>query len=527
MEKPHICMNNTNSSARKEKKKTTLLLALIPIIVLISLLGINVGLYKGDATGGPNQLALIIGAATAVVISLSLKYTWEEVLKGIVKSIKTSLPSILILLIIGALIGTWMLSGVVPTMIYYGLELMNPNFFLVATCIVCTVISLATGSSWTTVSTVGVALIGVAQGLGIPAPMAAGAIISGAYFGDKISPLSDTTNLASAVSGAELFTQIRYMFYTTTPTYIITLTAFTILGLTIETNSTENSVEVLMATLKDTYYISPVLFLVPAIVVFLIVRKVHAVPALFIGAMAGALVAVIAQPDIIQQVSGIGNYAKTTGEYVVHSYQAVVNAMVSNVKVMTNNPQINELIETNGMQGMMNTIWLILCAMCFGGAMEVAGFLKKITSYIVSWVKSTGSLITSTVATSIFFNITASDQYLAIVVPGRMFVKTYQKRGLKPENLSRSLEDSGTVTSALVPWNTCAAFHSGMLGVATGEYFIYAFFNWISPIMSILFGYLNIKIRRYTKEEMEAMKKKSNASKKKSKRPDTTIQELH
>lgn len=514
-------MSNTNSPSYKEKKKTTLFLALIPIIVLISLLGINVGLYGGNATEGPNQLALLIGAATAVIISLFLNYSWEEVLKGIVKSIKTSLSAILILLIIGSLIGTWMLSGVVPTMIYYGLDLMNPNFFLVASCIVCTIISVATGSSWTTVSTVGVALIGVAHGLGIPAPMAAGAIISGAYFGDKISPLSDTTNLASAVSGAELFTQIRYMFYTTTPTYIITLTAFTIIGFTIDTNSTGNSVEILMSTLKDTYYISPVLFIVPAIVVALIIKKVHAVPALFIGTIVGALVAIIAQPTIIQQASGIGSYATTTGEYVVHSYQAVVNAMSSNVQIITNNAQINNLVETNGMAGMMNTIWLIVCAMCFGGAMEVAGFLKKITSYIVSWAKSTGSLIASTVVTSIFFNITASDQYLAIVVPGRMFVKTYRKRGLKPENLSRSLEDSGTVTSALVPWNTCAAFHTGMLGVATGEYFIYAFFNWISPIMSIIFGYFNIKIRRFSKEEMEEMKKNSHSTtKKKIKSPD-------
>lgn len=509
-------MNNTNPSIKTEKKKATLLLALIPIVVLISLLGINVFFYKDNATYGPNQLALLLGSAVAVIISLFLNYTWEEVLKGIVKSIKTSLSAILILLIIGSLTGTWMLSGVVPTMIYYGLELMNPNFFLVASCVVCTIISLATGSSWTTVSTVGVALIGIAQGLGIPAPMAAGAIISGAYFGDKISPLSDTTNLASAVSGAELFTQIRYMFYTTTPTYIITLTAFTILGFTIDTTNTGSSVEALMTTLKDTYYISPVLFLVPALVVFLIIKKTHAVPALFIGTIAGALVAVIAQPDIIQQVSGIKNYASNTGEYIIHSYQAVVNAMVSNVQVITGNEQINNLIETNGMQGMLSTIWLILCAMCFGGAMEVAGFLKKITSYIVSRAKSTGSLIASTVMTSIFFNFTASDQYLAIVVPGRMFVKTYRKRGLKPENLSRSLEDSGTVTSALVPWNTCAAYHTGMLGVATGDYFIYAFFNWISPIMSMIFGYFNIKIRRFTEEEMRAMKKKSNKTKIKS-----------
>lgn len=500
-------MNYISSPVKKEKKKASFFLALIPIIILIALLGINVAIFKENATYGPNQLALLIGAAISVIISLSLNYTWDEILKGIVKSIKTSLSAIIILLIIGALTGTWMLSGVVPSMIYYGLDLMNPSYFLVASCVVCTIISVATGSSWTTVSTVGVAFIGIAQGLGIPLPMAAGAIISGAYFGDKISPLSDTTNLASAVSGAELFTQIRYMFYTTTPTYIITLIVFTILGFSIDTTSSTSNIEELMSTLKNTYYISPLLFIVPIIVVFLIFKKVNAIPALFIGTIAGAIVAVIFQPTIIQQVSGIGTYAKNINEYIAHSYQAIVKVMTLNVKVITDNEKINKLIETNGMQGMLNTVWLIFCAMCFGGAMEVGGFLKKITSYIVGWAKSTGSLIASTVATSIFFNFTASDQYLAIVVPGRMFVKTYKKRGLKPENLSRSLEDSGTVTSALVPWNTCAAYHSGMLGVATGDYFIYAFFNWISPLMSILFGYLNIKIRKYTPEEMAAFKK--------------------
>jgi Na+:H+ antiporter, NhaC family len=498
----HQQMAKEKTSTTKSTNQSSLFLALIPIVILISLLGLNVALYGSDATNGPNQLALLIGAAIAVILGFSLHFSWNDLLKGIVKSIKTSLSAVLILLIIGALTGTWMLSGVVPTMIYYGLSFMNPQFFLVASVLVATVISISTGSSWTTVGTVGVALIGIAHGLGIPTPIVAGAIISGAYFGDKISPLSDTTNLASAIAGTDLFTHIKYMMYTTTPTYVITLIIFTILGFTIDTHPTGSTVDELMLTLSNTYYISPILFVVPALVIFLILKKMDAVPALFIGTIAGAAVAIIAQPDIVQQASGIGSYAKNTEEYITHAYKAVVNAMSSNVSIQSGNTQINELIETNGMQGMLNTVWLIICAMTFGGAMEATGFLKKITSYIVRWAQSSGSLIASTVATSIFFNVTASDQYLAIVVPGKMFQKVYKKRGLKPENLSRSLEDSGTVTSALVPWNTCAAFHTGMLGVATGEYFFYAFFNWISPLMSVLFGYFNIKIRRYSAEEM-------------------------
>ncbi len=485
-----------NKNETKDIKSPTLLVALLPLLLLICLLSINVSFYGADASYGPNQMALLFSAALVTLIAVTMGWKWEAIQKGIVRSIKTSLPAILILLIIGALIGTWMISGIVPTMIYYGLKIINPTYFLITSCLVCSVISVVTGSSWTTVSTVGVALIGIAHGLGIHPGMAAGAIISGAYFGDKLSPLSDTTNLATTVAGADLFTQIKYMLYTTIPTYTITLILFLILGFTSTNNYQLSQVETLMQALNDTYYISPLLFAVPVMVIIFIILKMDAVPALMIGTVTAAFFAIFLQPNIIKNVSGLSFEVHSTMDYIKHSYTACINAMALEVGVQTANPDINKLIQTGGMASMMNTIWLIICAMVFGGAMEVTGFLSRVTTFIIQFAKSTGSLIATTVATCIFFNITTSDQYLSIVVPGKMLRSTYEERGLKPEVLSRSLEDSGTVTSPLVPWNTCASYHSGMLNVATGEYFIYAFFNWISPLMTIIFGYFNIRIRR-------------------------------
>lgn len=485
-----------NPTHQKEVKTPSLFISFLPIGLLISLLAINVSFYGADASYGPNQLALLISAALAACLATILGWKWHDIQSGIVRSIKTSLPAVIILLIIGALIGTWMISGIVPSMIYYGLKIMSPTYFLVSSCIVCSIISVATGSSWTTVSTVGVALIGIAHGLGINPGMAAGAIISGAYFGDKLSPLSDTTNLAASVAGTDLFTHIKYMLNTTIPTYTITLILFLILGFTSTSTAEVNQVGTLLATLDETYFISPILFIIPLIVIGLIIMKIDAVPALMIGTIGGAIFAIIFQPDIIKKVSGLATEAESLGGYIKHSYTACINAMASEVGLETPNQDINNLIQTGGMASMMNTIWLILCAMTFGGAMEVSGFLFRITNFIIRFAKSTGSLIATTITTCFFFNITTSDQYLSIVVPGKMFKQTYQDRGLKPEVLSRSIEDSGTVTSPLVPWNTCASYHSGMLNVSTGDYFIYAFFNWISPLMSIIFGYFNIKIRK-------------------------------
>lgn len=515
------------------KRKPSFLLALVPILVLVGLLAINVYSYGEDATYGSNQIALLIATAVATVIGVRLKCTWTEVQGGIVKSIKSALPALMILLLIGALAGTWMISGIVPTMIYYGLQILNPTVFLVAACVVSAIVAVATGSSWSTIATVGLALLGIGTVLGIHQGVVAGAIISGAYFGDKMSPLSDTTNLAPAMAGTDLFTHIRYMSLTTIPSIVITLIIFLIWGFTIDSNPSQEGVDGILRLLESKFYISPVLFVVPAVVILLIIKKLDGAPALFIGTILGAVAAIIFQPEIVAYVAG------EAGSFGYMSYKGSMNAMFGHVSLLDSDyhtfsaltdqygsvgeiptsaleaisfespeykallvedvqtyKSVHKLFGTKGMEGMMNTIWLIICAMAFGGAMEASGMLSKITSSIVRLAKSTGSLIATTAGTCIFFNATASDQYLAIVVPGRMFGDTYRDRGLAPENLSRTLEDSGTVTSVLFPWNTCGAAQSTVLGVATGEYWIYCFFNLISPVMTVLFGYLGIKIRK-------------------------------
>jgi NhaC family Na+:H+ antiporter len=355
---------------------------------------------------------------------------------------------------------------------------------------VCCVVSIATGSSWGTIATVGIALLGIGQALDIHIGLVGGAIISGAYFGDKISPLSDTTNLAPAMAGTDLFTHIRYMMYTTVPSLIITLIIFLVWGFTLDTSaSSTNDAEVLNA-IDKAFNLNPILFLVPALVIFMIVKKIPAAPALLIGSLLGGIFAVIFQPQVVNEVSGIhDNFLKS-------SFLAVMSAMSTGIKLTSDNEMISELLKAKGMAGMLNTVWLILCAMIFGGVMESCGLLKRIADEIIRFAKSTGSLVASTAATCIFFNLTASDQYMAIAVPGRMYSDTYRKRGLKPEVLSRTLEDSGTVTSVLIPWNTCGATQASVLGVATMTYAPFCFFNIISPIMTVLVAYLNIKIRR-------------------------------
>ncbi len=526
-------------STKSKKRTPTFIGSMIPIVVLVALLALNVMIYEDDATYGANQIALLIAAAVAGVIGIINGYSWKKLQKGIVKSIKSALPALLILLLIGSLAGTWMISGVVPTMIYYGLEILNPTVFLVAACIVSAIVAMATGSSWSTIATVGLALLGIGTVLGIHQGLIAGAIISGAYFGDKMSPLSDTTNLAPAMAGTDLFTHIRYMALTTIPSILITLIIFLILGFTIDSKPSNEGVQGILNLLEAKFYISPVLFLVPGVVIFLIIKKVSAVPALFIGTLLGAIAAIIFQPDIVKEIGG------ETGNYAYAAYKGSVDAMYGGISLLgddhvlydglnidfeTMKPaeytpmiegltmqsveykslliddpkmygEIHKLFSTGGMFGMMNTIWLIICAMAFGGVMEACGLLQKITSTIVVFAKSTGSLIATTAGTCVFFNATASDQYLAIVVPGRMFADTYKDRGLAPQNLSRTLEDSGTVTSVLFPWNTCGAAQSTVLGVATGDYWMYCFFNLISPVMTIIYGYFNIKIKLLPNKE--------------------------
>ncbi len=562
-----------------ETKKPSLFQAILPIIVLIVLLMVSVRIIWGDSSlDGANQMALILATAAAGLVGWSLNYKWKDMLSGISKSIHSAMPAILILLLIGSLAGTWLISGIVPTMIYYGLKILNPTIFLFAACLVSAIISLATGSSWTTIATIGVALLGIGEALGFHPGLVAGAIISGAYFGDKMSPMSDTTNLAPAVAGTDLFTHIKYMMWTTIPSISITLIIFLIWGFFADGGGSSKEIDSILTAIEGSFYISPILFLVPVIVILLIIKKVAAIPALFAGALLGGVFAMIFQPDIVKEmgvkntvsiegenmeqyqfvwqdvdgkeVSDESNLAKVGGgtyhliikqedeiissgnvvlpaateeisdstfymsfeensinelglsasisrtSYGIASYQAIVDAMTVDTAVETSNDNVNDLLGTSGMSGMMGTIWLIICAMAFGGLMEKLGLLERLTEAIVSKSQKRGSLILTTTLSCIGFNVTASDQYLAIVVPGKMYANTFKQRGLAPQNLSRTLEDSGTVTSVLVPWNTCGAAQSQVLGVATGEYLFYCFFNIISPIMTVAFGYLGIKIAK-------------------------------
>ena len=480
------------------KKKPSLLQALTPIAFLIAFLTINVMVFGSDAITGANQIALLLAAAVAGLISFSLGYTWDEIEKSIVKSISSAMAAMLILLAIGSLSGTWLLSGIVPAMIYYGLKILNPTIFLFAACVVCAIVSVATGSSWSTVATVGIALLGIGKALEIHEGIIAGAIISGAYFGDKMSPLSDTTNLAPAMAGTDLFTHIRYMVLTTAPTLTITLLIFFIWGFTLDTPAVATDNNSVLTAIENSFNLNPLLFVVPVLVIFMIVKKVPALPALLVGALLGGLFAVIFQPQVIEKISGLeGNYLKA-------SFLAVMKAMTSTINMQTDNQMITDLLTSKGMSGMLNTIWLILCAMIFGGVMESSGLLHRIAEQIIQYAHSTGSLVASTTATCVFFNFTASDQYMAIAVPGRMYASTYRERGYKPELLSRTLEDSGTVTSVLIPWNTCGATQANVLGVATMAYAPYTFFCIISPLMTILQAYLNFKIRRFDDDKQQS-----------------------
>jgi len=478
------------------KREASLFAALFPILLLIALLTFNV-LFFDDTLSGANQTALMLAASVAGLVAHRLGVRWAKIREKIVSTIGSAMPSILILLLIGSLAGTWMISGVVPVMIYYGLDIINPKLFLFTAVVVSAIVSVATGSSWSTIATIGVALLGIGKAIGLNEAVVAGAIISGAYFGDKMSPLSDTTNLAPAMAGTDLFTHIRYMFYTTVPSLIISLIIFLAIGFNSNFSFALENVGTVKTAIEGTFNTSPLLFLVPVFLLTIIILKVPPLPALLAGTLLGGIFAVIFQPEIIKDVAGI------TENYTKASYISVMQSMFGDVSLVTTDENVNELLSTSGMRGMLDTVWLILSAMVFGGVMESAGLLQRITRPIVKYAKSTGSLVASTAGTCLFFNVTASDQYIAIVVPGRMYRKTYEEKGLKPEVLSRTLEDSGTMTSVLIPWNTCGATQSRVLGVATTDYLPYAFFNLISPLMTILFAYLNIKIRRLGKKGEE------------------------
>jgi NhaC family Na+:H+ antiporter len=472
-----------------ENKELNIWEALLPVIILIILLAYNVSVFGDDALSGSNQFILLMGGAVAAIVGFYNKVSYRKMIDEVANNIKSTTEALLILLFVGALAGTWLISGVIPSMIFYGLKILNPTIFLPATVIICAVISIATGSSWTTSATVGIALIGVGQAIGIPLGMVAGAVISGAYFGDKMSPLSDTTNLAPAMAGGDLFTHIRYMAYTTVPSIIVTLIVFIIIGLTLTPEGAADTKD-LLAAMQEKFYISPVLFIVPAVVIFLIIRKTKPLIALLIGTLLGGVFAIVFQPDIVAAVAGAESLTFES------AYKGVMKAMTVSTAVETDNAILSDLFSAKGMAGMLGTIWLILCAMVFGGIMDAIGALARISRTLLNMAQTTFSLFASTVASCLVLNVTASDQYLAIVVPGKMFAKAYEERGLAPENLSRTLEDSGTVTSVLVPWNTCGAYQSGVLGVSVLDYFVYAVFNYISPFMTLLFAAFHIKIKQ-------------------------------
>ena len=471
-------------------KSPTTFQALVPIIFLVILLSINVSIFGDDSLSGSIQIVLILSSAVASIIAFNLGFSWLDIQKGIIKSINSSLPSILILFLVGSLAGSWLLSGVVPAFIYYGIQILNAKIFLFAACVICIVVSMATGSSWTTSATIGIALIGIGRALDISDGLVAGAILSGAYFGDKMSPLSDTTNLAPAMAGSDLISHIKYLSLTTVPSIIISLVIFILLGFNISDSIGLNNAEVISSAIKEKFYISPVLFIVPLTVIILIYNKIKAVPALFVGVILGSVFALIFQSGLVVDVSNLETISSKA------LFSGTMISLYGSISINTSNPLVTDLLSSSGMFGMLDTIWLVICAMIFGGVMEKAGFLKQITSIILNKIKSSGSLISSTAGTCIFFNLTASDQYLSIVVPGKMYSSIYKEKGLAPENLSRTLEDGGTVTSVLVPWNTCGAYHASVLNVATLTYLPFCFFNLISPIMTILFAYLKIKIKR-------------------------------
>lgn len=462
-----------------------LVLAFLPLSVLMFLLCLNVATFGDGTLGGPNQLALLISAGVAALLAQKIGVKSTDLWAGIKRSVSDTLEALFILLLIGALAGTWMLSGVVPAMIDYGLMIMSPSYFLIATCLLCALVSVASGSSWSTVATVGVALMSVGQALGFSPGLCAGAIISGAYFGDKMSPLSDTTNLAPAMAGGSLIPHIKAMLWTTTPAFIGALLIFMIMGLGADQSIDAAKIESIHKGLRSQVWIHPILFIVPLSVAILIAKRTPTLTTLAFGTIFGALVAIIAQPTIVEGLSGQSG--------LQGSFKAILMAMSSKIQLPATDPVVKDLLQAKGMEGMLGTVWLILCALTFGGVMERAGFLTSMSRALLDKVQSDRGLVGATTATSAFLNVTASDQYLAIVVPGRMYRQSYQDRGLAPEALSRTLEDAGTVTSVLIPWNTCGAAQASVLGVATVAYAPFCFFNILSPMMTILFAYMGWK----------------------------------
>lgn len=466
------------------------LLSLVPILVLVALLFVTIHTFGSDALSGGSQVVLLTATAVCCLIAMGYsKVRWKAIELAMVNNISGVATALIILLIIGALSGSWMISGVVPTLIYYGMQIIHPSFFLASTCIICAIVSVMTGSSWTTIATIGIALLGIGQAQGFEDGWIAGAIISGAYFGDKISPLSDTTVLASSVTDTPLFKHIKYMMITTVPSMIITLTIFTVAGFAHEATATDQ-IAMYSASLKETFHISLWLLIVPVITGILIAKRIPSIITLFISATLAGIFALFFQPHLLQEISGL------PVQDMQSQFKGLIMTFYGSTQVQTGNPDLNDLVSTRGMSGMMNTIWLIICAMCFGGAMTTSGMLGSITSVFIRFMKRTVGLVASTVASGLFLNICTADQYISIILTGNMFKDIYQKKGYESRLLSRTTEDAVTVTSVLIPWNTCGMTQATILGVATFTYLPYCFFNLISPLMSITVAAIGFKIKR-------------------------------
>ena len=466
------------------KRKANLIEALIPIIILIFVLAFS--LIKLEASP---HIPLIIGSIVAGSVGIfRLGFSWQELEDGVLDTIKMAMQAILILMIVGTLIGTWILSGTVPSMIYWGLNILSPGIFLVATTIICCIVSLATGSSWTTAGTVGIALIGIGQGLGMPAPIVAGAIISGAYFGDKMSPLSDTTNLAPAMAGTTLFEHVKHMIYTTGPSLLIALILYAIIGMKYAGKDLDLSqIELIKNSLMGSFKtLSPVLLIPPVVVILMVVKKVPAIPGLICGSLLGAVFALIFQ-----------------GADLASIIDAAHNGFVSETGVAA----VDELLTRGGLNSMMWTVSLILCALTLGGILERTGMLEAIANGLLSIAKGRFGLVLATILSCIFTNLVTGEQYLSIVLPGRMYKDAYRKQGLHPKNLSRALEDSGTLTSPLIPWNTCGAYMFATLGVSPVAYLPFCFLNLINPLVSLLYGATGITMEKLPVEEENELNK--------------------
>jgi len=473
--------------------------SLFPVLFLVGMLASSVYLFGDGASSGPNQIALILSAAVAAAIGVMNGHAWRDIERGIVHGISLSMAAVLILLVVGAVIGSWILAGIVPTMIYYGLSILTPAVFYAAACAICCVVSVATGSSWTTAGTVGVALIGIATAQDLHLGLAGGAIVSGAYFGDKMSPLSDTTNLAPAMAGTDLFTHIRHMVWTTVPSIVMAVILFGVIGAMSAAPQDTGGMQEIQRALQSQFAIGWYLLVPVALVLTLVVRRVPALPALWIGALVGCLFALA-----FQQTTVLTYVGETPLPRTVALLKGVWMSLFDGYKLTSGNEALDSLLTRGGMKSMLSTVWLILAAMSFGAVMETTGMLQRIAVAILTTVRGTGSLVAATLATSFGMNVLASDQYIAIVLPGRMFRAEYARRGLHPKNLSRSLEDAGTLTSPLVPWNTCGAFMAQTLGVATFAYAPFAFFNLINPIVALIYGFTGFTIAKADPDELEA-----------------------